>query len=61
MKGAPELIIRTGGEKRTSNFLIWQANYAEWIFLDKAWPEFEKQDLIEAIQEYNSRERRFGR
>lgn len=61
MKDSPELVIRTGGEKRTSNFLIWQANYAEWIFLEKTWPEFEKQDLVEAIAEYKSRERRFGR
>lgn len=61
MESEPDLVIRTGGEKRTSNFLIWQANYAEWIFLDKTWPEFEKEDLIEAVQEYQSRERRFGR
>lgn len=61
MPDEPELIIRTGGEKRTSNFLIWQSNYAEWIFLEKLWPEFEKEDLLECIAEYNLRERRFGR
>ena len=61
MPDEPELIIRTGGEKRTSNFLIWQGNYSEWIFLEKLWPEFEKEDLIECIAEYNLRERRFGR
>lgn len=61
MKDEPELIIRTGGEKRTSNFLIWQSSYSEWIFLDKLWPEFEKEDLIECIEEYQKRERRFGK
>lgn len=57
----PDLIIRTGGEKRTSNFLPWQASYAEWIFLDKMWPEFEKEDLVKAVQDYAERERRFGK
>jgi len=61
LKNSPELIIRTGGEKRTSNFLIWQGAYSEWIFLEKLWPEFEKEDFIACIQEYNSRERRFGK
>lgn len=56
-----DLIIRTGGDKRTSNFLPWQAIYSEWIFLEKTWPEFEKQDLIEAIASYEDRERRFGK
>ena len=57
----PDLIIRTGGEKRTSNLLIFQGAYAEWIFLDKLWPEFEKEDLIAAVEEYSKRERRFGK
>jgi len=57
----PDLIIRTGGEKRISNFLTWQNTYSELIFLDKHWPEFEKEDYIKAIQEYSSRERRFGK
>jgi tritrans,polycis-undecaprenyl-diphosphate synthase [geranylgeranyl-diphosphate specific] len=57
----PELIIRTGGEKRTSNFLIWQSNYSEWIFLEKTWPEFEKEDLVKAIKDFSERERRFGK
>ena len=57
----PDLIIRTGGEKRTSNFLIWQGSYSEWVFLEKMWPEFEKEDLVEAIEEFKSRERRFGK
>lgn len=57
----PEIIIRTGGEKRTSNFLPWQSAYSEWFFLDKMWPEFEKQDLIECIKEFKIRKRNFGR
>ena len=57
----PDLIIRTGGEKRTSNFLVWQSVYSEWIFLDKVWPEFEKRDLEKALQEFQKRERRFGK
>lgn len=57
----PELIIRTGGDHRTSNFLIWQSNYSEWCFIEKLWPEFEKEDLIKAITDYNIRERRFGK
>lgn len=57
----PDLIIRTGGEHRTSNFLIWQSWYAEWVFLDKTWPEFEKEDLLRAVQEYGERERRVGK
>lgn len=57
----PELIIRAGGEKRTSNFLMWQSAYSEWIFLDKTWPEFTREDLIQCISEFNSRERRFGK
>jgi len=61
MQDEPDLIIRTGGEKRTSNFLIWQSAYAEFIFLEKMWPEFEKEDLIESIEEYGRRNRRFGR
>jgi len=44
MEDEPDLIIRTGGEKRTSNFLIWQSHYSEWMFLEKMWPEFEKED-----------------
>ena len=61
MDHEPDLIIRTGGEKRTSNFLIWQSWYSEWIFLEKTWPEFEKEDLIKAIEDFSTRERRFGR
>lgn len=61
LSNEPDLIIRTGGEKRTSNFLPWQSVYSEWIFIDKMWPEFTKKDLKEAIIEFKSRERRFGK
>lgn len=56
----PDLIIRTSGEQRISNFLLWQAAYAELVFLDTLWPDFSKRDLEAAIDEYNRRERRFG-
>ena len=61
MKNEPDLIIRPGGEIRTSNFLTWQSAYSEWIFTDKLWPEFTKQDLISCIEEFSRRERRFGK
>jgi len=61
MESEPDLIIRTGGDKRTSNFLIWQSSYSEWFFLEKTWPEFEKEDLLQVIEEYKQRERRFGK
>lgn len=56
----PDLVIRPGGEKRVSNFLIWQSYYAEWFFTDKLWPEFTKNDLIKAINDFKKRQRRFG-
>ncbi len=61
MNDEPDLIIRTGGEKRTSNFLIWQSYYAEWAFLDILFPEFEKEDFLKCLEDYSKRERRFGR
>ena len=61
MTNEPELIIRTGGEQRTSNFLIWQSSYSEWIFLDKKWPEFEKADFEQCLENYAQRSRRFGK
>ncbi len=61
MDAEPDLIIRTGGEKRTSNFLPWQSIYSEWFFTDKAWPEFEKEDLVQILDEYSKRERRYGK
>ncbi len=56
----PELLIRTSGELRISNFLLWQIAYAELYFTDVLWPDFKKEDLYEAILDYQSRERRFG-
>ncbi len=56
----PDLIIRTGGEKRISNFLLWQMAYAEIYFTDLAWPEFRKEPFVNAIWDYAHRERRFG-
>jgi len=56
----PDLIIRTGGEQRLSNFLLWQAAYAELFFSDKLWPEFDEAELDRAIGEFRRRERRFG-
>jgi len=62
-QGLPELdlMIRTGGEKRISNFLIWQAAYAELYFSDKLWPEFDENELDLALADYASRQRRFGK
>lgn len=56
----PDILIRTSGEYRLSNFLIWQAAYAELVFMDVLWPDFGKQHLLEAIEIYRKRERRFG-
>lgn len=56
----PDLLIRTSGEKRLSNFLLWQLAYTEFYFSKKMWPEFKKEDMIEAIIEYNNRNRRYG-
>jgi len=57
----PELLIRTSGEMRVSNFLLWQLAYAEFYFTDKFWPEFNKEELYKAIIDYQNRERRFGK
>jgi len=56
----PELVIRPGGEKRTSNFLLWQSAYAEYYFTDVLWPQFGPEELDKAIDAFNSRNRRFG-
>ncbi len=56
----PELMIRTSGEHRISNFLLWQLAYAELYFTPKLWPDFRRQDLFEAVYDYQQRERRFG-
>ena len=55
-----DLFIRSSGEQRTSNFLPWQASYAEMVFLDTLWPDFDRRDLWEAVQIFNARDRRFG-
>ena len=56
----PDLLVRTSGEMRTSNFLAWQLTYTEFIFINKHWPDFKNEDLIEAINVFNKRTRRFG-
>lgn len=56
----PELIIRPSGEQRTSNFLLWQSAYSEYVFMDVLWPDFSTGDLDRAIEEYHRRNRRFG-
>ncbi|MDA9312559.1 polyprenyl diphosphate synthase, partial [Vicingaceae bacterium] len=57
----PELIIRTSGEHRISNFLLWQAAYSELYFTDILWPDFRKDDLWNAVVDFQNRERRFGK
>ena len=57
----PELLIRTSGEHRISNFLLWQIAYSELYFTDTLWPDFRKEDLLKAIIDYQKRERRFGK
>jgi undecaprenyl diphosphate synthase len=56
----PDLLIRTSGEQRISNFLLWQCAYAELVFVDTLWPDFEKDHLEEAVAEFRRRERRYG-
>jgi undecaprenyl diphosphate synthase len=57
----PDLLIRTGGEARLSNFLLWQISYSEIYFTETMWPDFRKESFLQALLEYQSRERRFGR
>ena len=57
----PDLLIRTGGEKRISNFLLWQLAYSELYFTEIYWPDFAEEHLYKAISDYQSRERRFGK
>jgi len=57
----PELLVRTSGEKRISNFLLWQIAYSELYFTSVFWPDFKKEDFFEAIVVYQNRERRFGK
>ncbi len=56
----PDLVIRTSGEQRISNFLLWQSAYSELVFIDKLWPDFSKDDLTNAISEFQQRDRRYG-
>ncbi|MEX2255761.1 MAG: polyprenyl diphosphate synthase [Acidimicrobiia bacterium] len=56
----PDVLIRTSGEHRTSNFLLWEAAYSELVFTDVLWPDFRRTDLFDAVREFQSRERRFG-
>ena len=57
----PDLVIRTSGEQRLSNFLLYQSAYAEWEFPETLWPDFGKEQLLQAIYEYSKRDRRFGK
>ena len=56
----PDLMIRTGGELRLSNYLLWQLAYSEFYFTDVPWPDFKKEELVKAIEKYNERDRRYG-
>lgn len=56
----PEVVIRTSGEIRTSNYLMWESAYSEWVFTDTLWPDFRRGNLVDALVEYQSRDRRFG-
>ena len=56
----PDLMIRTSGEQRLSNYLLWQLAYSEFYFTDVPWPDFTKEELVRAVEEFNHRHRRFG-
>ena len=56
----PDLVVRTSGEYRISNFLLWELAYSELVFTDVLWPDFRREDLFEAVREYQRRDRRFG-
>ncbi|HMX62535.1 MAG TPA: undecaprenyl diphosphate synthase family protein, partial [Candidatus Sumerlaeota bacterium] len=58
--GDPDLLIRTSGEMRLSNFLLWQAAYTEFVIVQKLWPDFRRPDFFRALLEFQSRDRRFG-
>ena len=56
----PDLLVRTSGEYRISNYLLWQSAYSEFVFTDVLWPDFRRHDLFDAVAEFQRRERRFG-
>ena len=56
----PDLVIRTSGEFRLSNFLVWEVAYSELVFTDVLWPDFRREHLVEAVREFQRRDRRFG-
>ena len=56
----PDLLIRTSGEQRLSNYLLWQLAYTEFYFTDVPWPDFTKEELLKAVEQYNARDRRYG-
>jgi undecaprenyl diphosphate synthase len=56
----PDLVIRTSGEQRVSNFLLWQSAYSEFVFPETQWPDFTPADLVACVEEYRRRQRRFG-
>ena len=56
----PDLVIRTSGESRLSNFLVWQVAYSEFLFLDSLWPDFDRTSVYDAVREYQARSRRYG-
>ncbi|MEI3339628.1 MAG: undecaprenyl diphosphate synthase family protein [Eubacterium sp.] len=57
----PDLMIRTSGEQRLSNYLMWQHAYSEFYFTDTPWPDFHREDLVKALEAYTSRDRRYGK
>ena len=57
----PELVIRTGGDKRVSNFMLWQSAYSEYYFTDTLWPDFTEAELIKAFEQFSKTDRRFGK
>ena len=57
----PDLLIRTCGEQRISNFLLWQLAYTEFYFTPVAWPDFDREELVKAVEAYNQRDRRYGK
>ncbi|MFH1398636.1 MAG: polyprenyl diphosphate synthase [Candidatus Woesearchaeota archaeon] len=61
LKSDPDIVIRTGGDKRISNFLLWHINYSELFFLDTYWPAFSREDIASVIEEYKKRNRRYGK